>query len=80
MTVMDEQTATPSESPDRDEDEGTSTRTDPVPERTGNEAVDGVLDSLAGLADQPVADHVAVFERAHEQLRAALDPPRQTES
>lgn len=43
------------------------------PVRTGDERVDGVLDSLAGLDDLPVADHVAVFERAHEELRAALD-------
>ena len=28
---------------------------------------------LAGLDDLPVAEHVAVFERAHEELRAALD-------
>ena len=44
--------------------------------RTGNEAVDGVLDSLDTLEHVPVDDHVAVFERAHEQLRAALDSPR----
>ena len=48
------------------------------PVRTGNEAVDGVLDSLASLDDAPVDEHVAVFERAHEQLRAALDSPRDT--
>lgn len=43
--------------------------------RTGNAAVDGVIASLAGLAEVPVAEHVAVFERAHEQLRSALDAP-----
>jgi len=48
------------------------------PVRTGNEAVDGVLDSLDPLDDAPVDEHVAVFERAHEQLRAALDSPRDT--
>ena len=46
------------------------------PVRTGNEAVDGVLDSLDSLDDAPVDEHVAVFERAHEQLRSALDSPR----
>ena len=44
--------------------------------RTGNVAVDGVLESLDGLDDLSVDEHVAVFERAHEQLRAALDSPR----
>ncbi|WP_210651774.1 hypothetical protein [Nocardioides sp. SYSU D00065] len=42
-------------------------------ERTGVTAVDAVLAEVAALADAPVADHVAVFERAHEQLRRALD-------
>lgn len=42
--------------------------------RTGNAAVDEVLSSLEGLEGRPVQEHVAVFERAHEQLRAALDP------
>ena len=41
--------------------------------RTGNPEVDGVLDSMDGLDDLPVDEHVAVFERAHEVLRAALD-------
>ncbi len=41
--------------------------------RTGNAAVDRVLDSLDSLDGAPVDDHVAVFERAHEQLRSALD-------
>ena len=42
-------------------------------ERTGIASVDDVLDQVAGLADRPVSEHVAVFERAHEQLRRALD-------
>jgi hypothetical protein len=46
------------------------------PVRTGNETVDAVLESLDSLDDVPVDEHVAVFERAHEQLRAALDSPR----
>ena len=44
--------------------------------QTGNPAVDEVLASLDGLAGRPVDEHVAVFERAHEQLRSALDGPR----
>lgn len=47
----------------------------PYAVETGNAAVDGVIASLASLAEQPVAEHVAVFERAHEQLRGALDAP-----
>lgn len=46
------------------------------PERTGNHAVDRVLTSLDELRDKPIDEHVAVFERAHEQLRGALDGPR----
>jgi len=42
-------------------------------EPTGVAAVDAVLAEVAALSDAPVADHVAVFERAHEQLRRALD-------
>jgi hypothetical protein len=52
---------------------------DPEPEEpvhTGNEVVDEVLETLGSLDDAPVDEHVAVFERAHEQLRAALDSPR----
>ena len=37
--------------------------------------VDAVLASLDGLADRPVAEHVAVFEQAHDRLRRALDAP-----
>lgn len=44
---------------------------DPV--RTGVTQVDAVLTSLEGLDDTEVAEHPAVFERAHEQLRRALD-------
>lgn len=43
---------------------------------TGNDAVDAVLGSLERLPELPLAEHVTVFERAHEQLRAALDGPR----
>jgi hypothetical protein len=43
------------------------------PGRTGNEAVDEVLDALDGLDRAPISEHVAVYEKAHEQLRGALD-------
>jgi hypothetical protein len=42
------------------------------PESTGNPAVDAVVESLHGLDDTPVDEHVAVFEAAHEALRGAL--------
>ncbi len=42
---------------------------------TGNAAVDTVIASLGGLAEIPVDEHVPVFERAHDQLRSALDAP-----
>lgn len=45
-------------------------------ETTGNEAVDRVLESLTGLDELPVDDHVEIFEKAHDQLRGALDGPR----
>jgi len=40
---------------------------------TGDPAVDAVIDQLGELDGMPVDEHVAVFERAHEQLRRALD-------
>lgn len=43
------------------------------PVRTGVEEVDAVLDSVDGLDEVPVEEHVGVFERAHERLRGALD-------
>ncbi|MET3963754.1 RecA/RadA recombinase [Marmoricola sp. OAE513] len=39
---------------------------------TGNEAVDEVIRSLESLDAVPVDEHVALFEKAHEQLRATL--------
>ena len=41
-------------------------------EGTGHADVDAVIGSLSRLDDLPVADHVAVFERAHESLRRTL--------
>ncbi|GAA1975845.1 hypothetical protein GCM10009798_41390 [Nocardioides panacihumi] len=43
------------------------------PVRTGVPAVDAVLDDVDTAADLPVDEQVAVFERAHERLRRALD-------
>ena len=48
---------------------------EPVPS-DGISDVAEVLSAIEGLDDRPVADHVAVFEEAHERLRRALDPPR----
>ncbi len=45
---------------------------DPVPETTGEPLVDEVLASMAELGRRPVDEHVAIFETAHERLRAAL--------
>jgi hypothetical protein len=42
--------------------------------RTGDARVDEVLETLGELAERPVAEHAAIFEQAHERLRAALDP------
>ena len=40
----------------------------PAPE----EAVDAALTALEGLADRPLAEHVAVFEQVHDALGRAL--------
>ena len=42
------------------------------PAGTGNADVDAVVGSLTALAGLPVAEHVAVFEQAHESLRRTL--------
>jgi hypothetical protein len=42
-------------------------------ETTGVASVDRVLAEVAAVEGAPVRDHVQVFERAHEQLRRALD-------
>lgn len=41
-------------------------------EGTGHADVDAAIVSLSSLDDLPVAEHVAVFERAHESLRRTL--------
>ena len=69
--------------PETEQQEPSSPDVDPAqtgqefaePERTRVEEVDDVLDSLQGLDESPVEEHPAVFERAHEQLRQALDGP-----
>lgn len=42
---------------------------------TGVAAVDQVLADVAAVSGTPVSEHVGVFERAHDQLRRALDAP-----
>ena len=46
---------------------------DDQPETTGVASVDQVLAEVAAVTDRPVSEHVEVFERAHDQLRRALD-------
>lgn len=46
--------------------------TEQTPDHTGNETVDSVLASLERLEGLPAAEHVAVFESAHDRLRGAL--------
>jgi hypothetical protein len=70
---MDQQhPETPDAGPDDSADAGRDAAT---VEHTGMAEVDAVLASLDGLADRPVAEHVAVFEQAHDRLRRALDAP-----
>ncbi|MCL2544204.1 MAG: hypothetical protein FWE71_17295 [Nocardioidaceae bacterium] len=45
----------------------------PAPAPTGIASVDAVLDMVAALEERPVSEHAAVFERAHTELRQALD-------
>ena len=53
--------------------EGTVAETEPV--HTGLDRVDSVMDDVARLTGEPVGEHVAVFESAHERLRRTLDDP-----
>lgn len=64
-------------SEDDDATEVDDTASDDAATRTGVESVDHVLDSIDGLDELPVEDHVGVFEAAHERLRGALDAPTQ---
>jgi hypothetical protein len=47
----------------------------PAPPPTGIDAVDRVLDLVAGLDSRPLEEHAAVFESAHAELRRTLDEP-----
>ena len=47
----------------------------PTPGPTGIDAVDRVLDLVAGLESRPLEEHAAVFEEAHADLRRTLDNP-----
>lgn len=42
---------------------------------TGSDEVDAIVATMARLGEMPVADHVAVYEQVHGQLRAALARP-----
>jgi hypothetical protein len=53
---------------------GTPTADEPL--RTGDPAVDEVLVSMESLGGRPVEEHPEIFERAHDQLRSALDGPQ----
>ena len=46
--------------------------------RTGDARVDEVLAGLSDLDGLPVDEHAGVFERAHDSLRKALDPDRES--
>lgn len=52
--------------------EGPDVEGHPPTDATDNAEVDAVLRSLEGLEHRPLAEQVAVFEAAHEALRAAL--------
>lgn len=64
--------ASPAETPAEPSGAEAEAAGDARPEATGHPVVDEVLNSLATLETVPVAEHVAVFESAHDRLRAAL--------
>lgn len=59
------------EGPDQDEAKESAPTADAYA-ATGNVTVDSVLESLERLDHAPVPEHVAVYESAHENLRAAM--------
>ena len=61
----------PTEDP-ADDPAGDSAHDRAATERTGHPDVDAVIASLDDLDGRPVPEHVAVFESAHDRLRAAL--------
>ncbi|WP_309081992.1 hypothetical protein [Zhihengliuella sp.] len=54
-----------------------SDETTPAPETTGHDAVDRVIDGLAGVPDLPLDEHLAEYEQAHAALQSALDGSEQ---
>ena len=44
----------------------------PEPAWPGEDAIEGVLTSIADLDGRPVSEQVTVFEEAHDRLRDAL--------
>lgn len=44
-----------------------------VGERTGVPAVDRVLSTVESVGEHPLGERVAIFDRAHDELRRALD-------
>jgi hypothetical protein len=54
------------------EELATNPEVEPEVASTGNADVDAVVGSLTALDDLPVAEHVTVFEQAHESLRRTL--------
>ncbi len=56
-------------------DPETTPSLDTVAEPTGNAGVDAAVADVLAVTDRPVGEHVAVFELAHERLRAVLTSP-----
>jgi hypothetical protein len=46
-----------------------------APPSTGIASLDAVLERVAALDAEPLADHADVFEAAHAELRRPLDHP-----
>lgn len=69
----DEQHETPAEGATSAPPDGAEAPANAASERTGVPAVDRVLAEVEGVGALPAAERVAVFERAHEELRRALD-------
>jgi hypothetical protein len=67
--VVDDDTG--SQLPDETSGEDVVTTSAPVV-ATGHAGVDDVLSTLEGLEGAPVAEHVPVFEAAHDRLRSTL--------
>ena len=61
--------------PDEPATEASATESDLGAPTTGVPAVDQVIADVDHLDEVPLDEHLEVFERAHESLRAALDDP-----